>query len=148
MKLQQLRARRRRVLECLGVGVAAGIPLTGFAPKLAWAESASKGAKVMFILYKRADLSDQQSLAEWNGEKHTSIVRRIPGLKRWVQNRAVGPRSEGMPVGIGELWFDNAEAMNRAMKSPEMAAAGEDAKRFLDMAKTYAVVVEEETVIP
>ena len=53
-----------------------------------------------------------------------------------------------MPVGIGELWFENAQALSAAMKSPEMAAAGEDAKRFLDMAKTYAVVVEEETVIP
>jgi hypothetical protein len=30
----------------------------------------------------------------------------------------------------------------QAMKSPEMSAAVEDAKRFLDMTRTYAIVVE------
>lgn len=37
--------------------------------------------------------------------------------------------------------------MAEAMKSPELAAAAEDAKRFLDMARTYAIVVEEKTII-
>ena len=84
MRLDQLRAGRRRVLECLGIGVATGIPMKAFAPKLASAADASKGAKIMFVLYKKAELSDEQSLAEWNGEQHTSIVRRVPGLTRWV----------------------------------------------------------------
>jgi hypothetical protein len=52
-----------------------------------------------------------------------------------------------MPDGIGELWFESAEAMAEAMKSPQMGAAVEDAKRFLDMEKTYAIVVAEKTVI-
>jgi len=54
--------------------------------------------------------------------------------------------SEAAPDGIGELWFDNAQALEQAMNSPEMAAAVEDAKRFLDMEKTYALVVNEKTV--
>jgi hypothetical protein len=32
------------------------------------------------------------------------------------------------------------------MKSPEMATAVEDAKRFLDMTRTYALVVEEKMI--
>ncbi len=35
--------------------------------------------KVMFVLFRRADLTHEQSLAQWNGEKHTSTVRMIPG---------------------------------------------------------------------
>jgi hypothetical protein len=37
--------------------------------------------------------------------------------------------------------------MEQAMKSPQMGAAVEDAKRFLDMQRTYALVVQEKTVI-
>jgi uncharacterized protein (TIGR02118 family) len=48
--------------------------------------------------------------------------------------------------GIGELWFDRKAAMEQAMNSPEMAQAAEDAKRFLDMERTYALVVDEKTV--
>jgi len=103
--------------------------------------------KVVFVLFRRADLTHEQSLAEWNGERHTSIVRKIPGLKKWVQNHVISAPSEAAPDGIGELWFDNAEAMEQAMNSPEMAAAVEDAKNFLEMERTYALVVDGKTVI-
>ena len=55
--------------------------------------------------------------------------------------------SEAAPDGIAELWFDDAQALEQAMDSPEMAAAVEDAKRYLNMATTYALVVDENTVI-
>jgi hypothetical protein len=45
--------------------------------------------------------------------------------------------------GIGELWFDSDEVMHSALASPEMAAAVEDARTFLDMDKTGLVIVEE-----
>jgi uncharacterized protein (TIGR02118 family) len=104
-------------------------------------------SKVLFVLFRRADLTHEQCLAEWNGERHTSIVRKTPGLKRWVQNHVISLPSAAAPDGIGELWFDNTQAMERAMNSSEMAAAVEDAKNFLDMQRTYALTVEEKTVI-
>jgi hypothetical protein len=52
-----------------------------------------------------------------------------------------------MADGIGELWFVDAQSLSKAMSSPEMAAAGEDAKRFLDMEKTYAALVSEHTIL-
>jgi uncharacterized protein (TIGR02118 family) len=64
-----------------------------------------------------------------------------------VQNHVRGAEDETKADGIGELWFESAEAMAKAMTSPEMAAAGEDAKRFLDMTRTYALTVEETTII-
>jgi uncharacterized protein (TIGR02118 family) len=99
--------------------------------------------KVVFVLFRRADLTHEQSLAEWNGKRHTSIVGKIPGLKKWVQNHVISVPGDPAPDGIGELRFDNTEAMN----SPEMAAAVEDAKNFLDMERTYALVVDEKAVI-
>jgi uncharacterized protein (TIGR02118 family) len=103
-------------------------------------------SKVLFVGFRRADLTHEQCLAEWNGERHISVVRKTPGLKKWVQNHVTSMPSEAAPDGIGELWFDNAQALEQAMNSPEMAAAVEDAKRFLDMEKTYALVVNEKTV--
>ena len=102
--------------------------------------------KLVFVLFRKANLSHKQCLARWNGEQHTSIVRMIPGLKRWVQNHATTVPSEAAPDGIGELWFDSQAAMEQAMNSRQMAAAVEDAKRFLDMERTYALVVDEKTV--
>jgi len=104
-------------------------------------------AKLMFVLYRRANISHEQALAEWNGPRHSSIVSEIPGLKRWVQNHVTVLPHETAADGIGELWFDDADALERAMNSPEMTAAAEDAGTFLDMQRTYAVVVDEKTVI-
>jgi uncharacterized protein (TIGR02118 family) len=104
-------------------------------------------SKVLFVVFRRADLTHEQCLAEWNGEKHISLGRNIPGLKKGVLNNVTSIPNEAAPDGIAELWFDNAQALEHAMNSPAMAAAVEDAKRYLDMAKTYALVVNEQTII-
>lgn len=48
---------------------------------------------------------------------------------------------------MGELWFKNDEAMEQALSSPEMGAAVEDAKNFLDMDRTGLIIVEEKTIV-
>ena len=103
--------------------------------------------KVVFVLFKRTDVTHEQALARWNGTRHISLMKAIPGLTRWVQNHPVAVPSQTAADGIGELWFETAEAMHQAMNSAEMAAAVEDARSFLDMEKTYALVVDEKTVI-
>jgi uncharacterized protein (TIGR02118 family) len=124
-----------------------GASATSIAPALVAAAETSNPAKAVFVVFKKADLTAAQSFAEWDGAKHTALVRKIPGLKKWVQNRVTGAKNEGNADGIGELWFESAEAMVQGMKSPELAAAAEDAKRFLDMTRTYAIIVEERTII-
>jgi uncharacterized protein (TIGR02118 family) len=99
--------------------------------------------KVLFVVYRTAGMSHEQCLAEWRGQKHVSIVKRIRGLTKWTQNHVGELPNDSAPDGIGELWFDGPESM----QSPEMAAAVEDAKRFLDMGKTYAVVVDEKPIL-
>jgi uncharacterized protein (TIGR02118 family) len=82
-----------------------------------------------------------------HAEGHVRLDRQDgSGLKRWIQNHAITLPSESAADGIGELWFDSPAAMEQAMNSPQMASAVEDAKRFLDMERTYALVVDEKTV--
>jgi uncharacterized protein (TIGR02118 family) len=104
-------------------------------------------AKVIFVLQRRADLTREQCLAHWSGEQHLAIAGKLPGLTRWVQNHVSGGPTDPVCDGIGELWFASSELMNAALSSPEMAAAVEDAKRFLDMERTGMILVEEKTLI-
>jgi hypothetical protein len=54
---------------------------------------------------------------------------------------------EAICDGIGELWFPSADAMNAALASPEMGAAVDDAKSFLDMERTGLIIVDERTIL-
>jgi uncharacterized protein (TIGR02118 family) len=104
-------------------------------------------AKIIFVLHRRRDQTREQCLQRWSGTTHIAIVRKLPGLTKWVQNHVVSAPGEAACDGIGELWFESDEAMTEALKSTEMAAAAEDAKSFLDMEKTGMVVVREKSVV-
>lgn len=103
--------------------------------------------KIMFILQKRRDQTQDECLQYWSGPIHTPIVMKLPGLTKWVQNHVVGPPGEPVCDGVGELWFETDEAMTKALESPEMAAAVEDAKNFLDMDRTGLIIVQEKTIV-
>jgi uncharacterized protein (TIGR02118 family) len=141
---------RRQFLNAgsLGIlGAVAGLLLRRAPVARAEAGTHSGHAKVVFVLFRRADLSHEQCLAAWKGEQHVSIVKKVPGLGRWVQNHVASLPHESAADGIGELWFDDAAVRKHGMESSQMAAAVEDAKRFLDMGRSYALVVDEHVVI-
>ncbi len=102
--------------------------------------------KIAFVLQRRANLDRATALAEWTKLRHTCLVLKIPGLMRYVQNRVV---SAGEPVGdgIGEFWFDDADTLQAALSSAELATASQDATRFLDMERTALIVLDELTVL-
>src|SRR5215471_7967908 len=102
-------------------------------------------AKIMFVLQRRRDQTREQCLQLWSGERHIGIVRKVPGLTKWVQNHVVSATGEPTCDGIGELWFESDEAMTKALNSKQMAAAVEDAKNFLDMERTGMVIVREQS---
>jgi uncharacterized protein (TIGR02118 family) len=103
--------------------------------------------KVIFVLQRKPGTTREACLKYWEGERHASIVRTIPGLTRWVQNHVLSAPGEPACDGVGELWFENDAAMQSVLHSPQMAAAVNDTKNFLDMDKTGLVIVEEKTVI-
>jgi uncharacterized protein (TIGR02118 family) len=104
-------------------------------------------AKVIFVLQRKPGMTPEECSRTWSGEQHTSTVNKIPGLTRWVQNHVLSAPGDPVCDGIGELWFDSDEVMHSALASPEMAAAVEDAKTFLDMDKTGLVIVEERPIM-
>lgn len=103
-------------------------------------------SKIIFVIFRKSDLSHVQCMQEWAGERHVGLVKNLPGLEKWVLNDTI-PNADGKPDGIGELWFENDNARDIAMNSPQMATAGEDAARFLDMNKTYAILASEKTLV-
>jgi uncharacterized protein (TIGR02118 family) len=104
-------------------------------------------AKIMFVLYRRADKSQEEFVAEWGGERHTSIARKIPGVTKWIQNPVISAPGARVCDGVGEMWFESDRTMEAAVKSPEMAAAFEDARTFLDLERSGMLVAEEKVII-
>ena len=104
-------------------------------------------AKVIFILQRRNDRTPDEVREHWSGEEHLSRVRQLPGLTKFVQNYIEASPTGQACDGVGELWFESDETMERALSSPEMGAAVESAKNFLDMEKTAMVIVSEKTLI-
>lgn len=105
------------------------------------------GAKLIFVLYCRSDLTHQECMARWDDKQHAGLVKKIPHLIKHTHNETTQLPFVGATDGIGELWFPNTGTMNTAIASPEFAAAVADAQRFLDLSKTYAIVVNEISVI-
>lgn len=105
-------------------------------------------AKVIFILQRKSGMSREACLDYWAGEHHTSLVRKLPGLTGWIQHHVVwAPTEPAACDGVGELSFGHDDAMQAALNSPEMAAAVEDARNFLDMEKTGMIIVEDQVVV-
>lgn len=100
-------------------------------------------SKVVFIIFRKAGFSHEDCIAELRSDRHISIVSKVKGLNKEILNDVKPNANPNAPDAIGELWFDHDEAMALAMSSPEMVAANEDASTFLDMEKTYAVMVDE-----
>lgn len=94
--------------------------------------------KLVVLLTRRPDVNRAEFERYWR-EVHGPLGMRFPGLRRYIQNHAVG---DGAPFdGIAEMWFDDTESLQAALASPESATAGADAANFL--ARSQLIVVEE-----
>jgi uncharacterized protein (TIGR02118 family) len=105
--------------------------------------------KIMFLLVKRQDMTEQQFHQYWL-QRHAPIVgarSRDMGMRRYVQSHLIpSPMTAGLErargwapnpfQGMAEVWWDSEEAMAAAFATPEGADAGEklaeDEKQFLD----------------
>ena len=103
--------------------------------------------KAMFFLYRRSDLSTDEFL-RYGRDVHVPLVSKVPGLERYVMHYTV-MNPEGVEHAcdaIAELWFASPEAFQAALGSTEGAVALADQANYLDMGRTHALVMEEQTV--
>lgn len=91
--------------------------------------------KRIALLRRRADLTREQFDAHWAGP-HAPLIRRLPGLQRYVQNHVVAAADNTID-GVVEVWFDDA-----AVSSPEAHFSSEqteDELRFLSGLSAFVV---------
>ncbi len=86
-------------------------------------------------------------------EVHAPLADAVPGLRRYVQSPIVEerrrpdiPATEVEIDGIAELWFDDREAMQHAMATPEAKALHADGALFIGRIKTFTI--DEKVIIP
>ncbi len=83
--------------------------------------------KAIFIASKLPGLTLSEFFERWQ-HGHGPLVARTPGLRRYVQNHGLPAAYAGEAMthdGWSELWFDDLEALRRAVASPQWRAVRE-----------------------
>ena len=108
--------------------------------------------KSISLLTRKEGLTHEQFMKHW-GEVHAPLAHAVPGLRRYVQSHIAGERTrpdisplEVSIDGIAELWYDDRDAMARALASPEAKALHADGALFIGRIATF--IVEERVIIP
>ena len=106
--------------------------------------------KLIYCISKKPELSVEEFQSYWCNT-HAPIAGAIPGLRRYVQSHVVpatyaGDRAPGFD-GAAELWFDDMDALRAAMQSPEVRAAIEDERNFIDHTRVASFITEENVVV-
>jgi len=102
---------------------------------------------MMFLVFKKSGSTREQCQAEWSSDWHVDLADKISGMRRYVQNYVTSDPVDAAPDGIGEMWFDDAAAMDNAVNSPEMAAGFQDAKQFAEFERTLGLSVGEKPIL-
>jgi uncharacterized protein (TIGR02118 family) len=107
--------------------------------------------KSVSLLTRKAGMTREQFVHHWR-HVHAPLAHAVPGLRRYVQSHIVEERRRpDIPAtdveidGIAELWYDDRDAMLRALATPEARALHADGALFIGRIKTYTV--EEHHVI-
>jgi uncharacterized protein (TIGR02118 family) len=61
---------------------------------------------------------------------HLPLIAKVPGLKKTILTRFTRTLQGDGYYMMAEMYFDDREALKAGMKSPEMAAAGENLNTF------------------
>lgn len=100
--------------------------------------------KVVFLVQKKAGMESNDFRRHWR-ETQGSLAAKIPGMRKYVQRHIVATPDGSHPSldGFAEVWFDDREAFDRAMATPEAKAATDDLANFLDPNRVETLIVEE-----
>jgi uncharacterized protein (TIGR02118 family) len=105
--------------------------------------------KLIYCITRKQGLSVDEFQRYWR-ENHAPIAARIPGVRRYVQCHALPETygSSNAPAydGAAELWWDDLGSMRAAMASPEVAAAREDERNFIDHSNVALFITQEKPI--
>jgi uncharacterized protein (TIGR02118 family) len=135
---------RRQALKT-GLLAVAAMNVSGSIDNVRAAESGL--FKFSFLLSKRDGMTTEE-FQRWWRDVHAPIVKRLPGLKRYVLNMTV--QSQDKPAawdGIAELWFERSEELQAAFQTSTGMEAKNDAPNFLNVDKTLMVISREVIVV-
>ncbi len=104
--------------------------------------------KVVYVLFKKEGMSGEEWRRYWR-ETHAPLAKKMPGLRKYVQNHALPDPEGGEPeyAGFGEIYFDGPEAMQQALGTSEGQATLDDVPKFCDPDRSKPFVVEAVDVI-
>jgi uncharacterized protein (TIGR02118 family) len=108
--------------------------------------------KSLSLLTRKPGMTHEEFVERWVNE-HAPLAHAVPELRRYVltlihaqPERADIPTHDIEVDGIAELWYDDMEAMRRALASTEMQALRDHGALIIGRIKSY--VTEEKQVIP
>ncbi len=79
---------------------------------------------------------------------HMPLIAKVPGLEKTVITRFTRTLMGESWYMMNEMYFNDANALKIAMKSPEMAAAGENLNSFAEGQVTLMYAEEQEPILP
>ena len=106
--------------------------------------------KSLSLLARKAGMTHAQFVEHWV-EIHAPLALKVTGLRRYVQSHILEERTrpdipsmDGEIDGIAELWYDDRDAMLKALATPEAKALYADGALFIGRIKSFTT---EEKVI-
>jgi uncharacterized protein (TIGR02118 family) len=102
---------------------------------------------VAFVLHEKGGVARADALRYW-GNEHGRLVAKVPGVRRYLQQHAVGaPEGDPPFLGLASLYFDDEDAFATGTASPEFAAAVADLGNFADPEKLPTAFVEDVWIV-
>ncbi|ELR98755.1 EthD family reductase [Gloeocapsa sp. PCC 73106] len=104
----------------------------------------------LLAMVKRKEGIPLETFRRYSLEVHAPLDLKLPGLRRYYQCHvrdgfyAIG---EALLDAVIMLWFDDVEALQVALDSPENAIAGKDLENFIEMKYAHTFVTQEHWII-
>jgi uncharacterized protein (TIGR02118 family) len=105
--------------------------------------------KQISFFKRKAGVSVDDFQVHWR-TLHADLVRRLPGLRRYVQNHTLASgyaRHEPDYDGVAEAWFDTTDDMRATVGTAELEAIRADEHNFIDRSSMGTILTTEVLII-
>ena len=91
---------------------------------------------------------DPAAFEAYYRDPHTPIAVKVPGLRRFEASKVVGAPGGAQPAfyRTADLYFDNMDALQAALSSPQGQAAANDIANFATGGVTLMVVETQDVL--